>query len=246
PEVAPVEAAPAEPAGSADEALSPEESIAPEPVQADDAGAEPEDAYAEEDEAEDELPPASLRYLLEEIVIEGHERTRADLIRGLIPFSAGDVIETECTELEAIEWKLRGTGWFDLVELRLRRGSRRGRVVLVVRVEERNTIVVRDLRFGLSEGLRRRMDLTGQVIPYAAFSVADANIAGRGIAIGVDAVMSQTQQGARLTYAHPRLRESEFGLRSSVMFANARQFFGNEPRISQICDVDGVPDCVRE
>jgi outer membrane protein insertion porin family len=203
----------------------------------------------EEDEApddEDELPPVQLRYLLEDIVVEGNKRTRTTLIRGLIPLQPGDVIEPEGTDLEAIEWKLRGTGWFDLVELRLRRGSRRGRVVLVVRVQERNTIVVRDLRFGLSEGLRRSMDLSGYVIPYAALSVADANIGGRGIALGVDAVFSQTQQGARLTYAHPRLRESEFGLRSSVMFANARQFFGNEPRISQICDVEGVPDCVRE
>ncbi|NLY92877.1 MAG: BamA/TamA family outer membrane protein [Myxococcales bacterium] len=236
------EAAPVEPEGEAAPVEPEVEGEAPDVAPA----PTPEDGIEDDEEEDEELPPASLRYLLEDVVIEGNKRTRTHLIRALVPYQPGDVIEPEENELETIEWKIRGTGWFDLVELRLRRGSKRGRVVLVVRVVERNTIVVRELRFGLSEGLRRRMDLTGQVIPYVAFSLADANIGGRGIALGADLVMSQTQQGARLTYAHPRLRESEFGLRSSLMFANARQFFGNEPRISQICDVDGVPDCVRE
>ncbi|MBC7171416.1 MAG: hypothetical protein H5U40_03270, partial [Polyangiaceae bacterium] len=112
----------------------------------------------------------SPRYLLESIEVVGNRRTRSGVIRLHVPLERGDVIDADSGDLEVIEWRLRGTGWFDEVHLRLRRGSERGWVVLVVEVRERNTMVIRDLVFGISEGLSGSRDPNADILPYVGFS----------------------------------------------------------------------------
>ncbi|MBC7174404.1 MAG: BamA/TamA family outer membrane protein, partial [Polyangiaceae bacterium] len=187
----------------------------------------------------------SPRYLLESIEVVGNRRTRSGVIRLHVPLERGDVIDADSGDLEVIEWRLRGTGWFDEVHLRLRRGSERGWVVLVVEVRERNTMVIRDLVFGISEGLSGSRDPNADILPYVGFSIAETNLTGTGIALSLGGLMSQTQQGADLGFVHPSVRASQYALRAGGFLNNAREFYGNDPIISQTCP-DDVPECVEE
>jgi hypothetical protein len=248
-EDAPIVSAPPA-AESPDERLSPE-ALPGEPSEdvPDDEALEAaaiDDAEAEADDPGDRGRPArTLQYWLQDVEIVGNERTRARVIRALIHLEHGDVIDPESGELEAIEWRMRATGWFDDVHLRLRRGEERGWVVLVVEVRERNTMVIRDLVFGISEGLSGTRDPNADIIPYVGFSIAETNLTGTGIALQLDGLMSQTQQGGQLGFVHPAVGGSPYALRAGVFLNNAREFFGNDPLISQTCPAD-VPDCVEE
>ncbi len=223
-----------------DAAVGPDTSTGTEIETGADAGADDEAA----DEAQDRLLGAP-RYMLESVEVLGNRRTRAGVIRLHVPLEHGDVIDPESDDLEAIEWRLRGTGWFDEVHLRLRRGSERGWVVLVVEVRERNTMVIRDLVFGISEGLSGSRDPDADILPYVGFSIAETNLSGTGIALSLAGLMSQTQQGVDLGFAHPSVHASPYALRAGAFLNNAREFYGNDPIISQTCPAD-LPDCVEE
>jgi len=95
-------------------------------------------------------PEASLRYLIEEIEIQGNTRTRRRVVEHFVPFHRGDVLDVDDPALELTRYRLLGTGFFRDVQLSLRKGSARGRVILVIEVTERNTLVVTDLAMGLS------------------------------------------------------------------------------------------------
>ena len=221
------------------------------PTQDTPAESEPSEAAAERADAGAEATTRvgrqvrTLQYSLQDIEIVGNRRTKARVIRALIHLRHGDVIDPESGELEAIEWRMRATGWFDEVHLRLRRGDERGWVVLVIEVRERNTMVIRDLVFGISEGLSGSRDPNADILPYVGFSIAETNLSGTGIALQLDGLMSQTQQGGQLGFVHPAVGGSPYALRAGVFLNNAREFFGNDPLISQRCPAE-VPDCVEE
>src|SRR5690606_21593723 len=162
-----------------------------------------------------------------------------------IPLERGDVVDPDSGDLDTMEWGLLGTGWFDEVALSLRRGSERGWVVLVVEVRERNTMVIRDLVFGISEGVNGSRDPNADIVPYAGFSIAETNLSGSGIALSLAGLMSQTQQGFELGYVHQHVIGSPFAFRSALFVNNAREFYGNDPIISQACPEE-VPDCLEE
>lgn len=209
-------------------------------------GADPWAEAGIEDEEPDEDPSTRprLRYFLERVRIDGNARTHAPVIRARIPLSRGDVITPESGQLEAIAWALRGTGFFDRVSLRLERGSRRGWVVLVVEVRERNTIVVQQFVPGVSEGLSRTTDPTRDITPYIGFGIAETNLLGTGSALSVQGLMSSGNQGIRIAYTEPRLFGSRYAVRLSPFFNNAREYFGNPPvKVTGSCDPIAVPDC---
>ena len=113
--------------------------------------AAPRDDYPEDDWADDQGATTTPgHFLLESVAVEGNDRTRASVIRSYVPLDHGDLVDPEDEDIEAIRWHLLGTGWFRRVTLSLRRGARRGWVVLVVRVRERNTVVIEQLAFGVS------------------------------------------------------------------------------------------------
>ncbi|MGH7282244.1 MAG: POTRA domain-containing protein, partial [Polyangiaceae bacterium] len=120
-----------------------------------------------------------LRYSLEGVEVRGNTTTLARVVLRYVPFKAGDTIDVDDKELTLTRFRLLGTGFFRDVELSLRRGTRRGYVVLVVHVVERNTIVVNDLWLGLSadaepDGAARPLTA------YGGIDVAETNLAGTG------------------------------------------------------------------
>jgi hypothetical protein len=88
-------------------------------------------------------------YVLERIDVVG-EAVRPEVVRRFVPLEPGELLDVDDPAIEQIRFRLLGTGWFDDVKLRLRRGSARGRVVLVIEVEARNTLVISRVVAGLS------------------------------------------------------------------------------------------------
>ena len=139
------------------------------------AGAREEDADArneetsapsEEGASTADTTPEKTVYTLEGIEIRGNERTLSRVISALLPWSPGDRLDPEDRRLLRARYRLLATGYFRDVELSLRRGSRRGRVVLVVAVRERNTLVIESLVAGV--GAREGSD--GRASPIGPFA----------------------------------------------------------------------------
>ena len=218
------------------------------------------DATAPSDDYPDDYPDAlseepvgeqapTLRYYFEGLEVRGNERTRESVIANYVPFEEGDVLDPRAEELEDIEWRLRGTGWFRDVAVSLARGSRRGWVRIVVEVVERNTIVVTQLVAGISEGLRRSGDSRADVVPYLGLTVAETNLAGTGARLALSALGSTRAQALWLEYDNPLVLPRGWSLGTLGFFNNGRHYFGGG-FLDVDCPVDDMgvpdPDCIEE
>jgi outer membrane protein insertion porin family len=177
---------------------------------------------------------AALRYLIEEIEIQGNTKTRRRVVEHFVPFHRGDVLDVDDPRLELTRYRLLGTGFFRDVQLSLRKGSARGRVILVIEVSERNTLVVTDLAMGLSADT----DEDGRRRPLAAFAgvaVAERNLAGTGITLGSALAISQgattdeaiDQFALRVRFFDPAFLGSRWALAGELLYNDALDFFGN-------------------
>ena len=167
-----------------------------------------------------------LRYTLEGVDVRGNTATLSRVILRYVPFKAGDVLDVDDRELELTRFRLLGTGFFRDVTLSLRRGSRRGYVVLVVEVAERNTIVVNDVYLGLSadaepDGAARPLTA------YGGIDVSENNLAGTGIKLGGAIALADRQLGLRTRFADPQIFGTPWTVEAQLLFNHARDFFGN-------------------
>ena len=162
--------------------------------------------------------PVGLKYTLEGLEVRGNHTTLARVDLRNVPFRAGDALDVTDKELEATRFRLLGTGFFRDVQLSLRRGTRRGYVVLVIDVVERNTIVVDDLWLGLS----------GEPLTaYGGASVTETNLAGMGIALGGAFAVADQQLALRVRLADPNFLRSGWVAETELLYSAARDFFGN-------------------
>jgi outer membrane protein assembly factor BamA len=218
---------PAEPARNAVPAGT--EAAAPTPAPAPSAPGPPGGAGAEL-----HGPEAELRYLIEEIEIRGNTKTRRRVVEHFVPFHRGDVLNVDDPALELTRYRLLGSGFFRNVQLSLRKGSARGRVILVIEVTERNTLVVTDLAMGLSADT----DENGERRPLAAFAgvaVAERNLAGTGITLGSALAISQgattdeaiDQYALRVRFFDPAFLGTRWAFSGELLYNNALDFFGN-------------------
>lgn len=177
------------------------------------------------DTAGEEVGP-HLRYALEAIEIRGNTRTAERVIRRYVKLRPGDVLDVDNPELELTRYRLLGTGFFQKVQLSLRRGSRRGNVVLVVEVQERNTIVVSDLWMGLSADA----DTQGNARPltaYAGADIAETNLAGTGITLGGAMGFAHEQLALRTRFFDPAFLGTSWMASGTLLYNSARDFYGN-------------------
>jgi outer membrane protein assembly factor BamA len=176
----------------------------------------------------------AVRYLLEGIEVVGNTKTRRRVVEHYVPFRAGDVLDVDDPALELTRYRLLGSGFFRDVQLSLRKGSARGRVILVVEVTERNTLVVTDLAMGLSADA----DTDGRRRPLAAFAGvagAERNLAGTGITLGSALAISQgatsekaiDQFALRVRFFDPAFLGSRWSLAGELLYNDALDFFGN-------------------
>ncbi|MBI4818088.1 MAG: BamA/TamA family outer membrane protein [Deltaproteobacteria bacterium] len=128
----------------------------------------PPGAILLEDAAEDAFAPS----IIESVEVVGNEHTAREVVLSRLYVATGDLLEEP--RLEQSRLRLLGTGFFESVELSLRRGSRKGRVVLLVEVVERNTITIDGLYLGASS-----------VTPFfAGLGIHESNFLGQGVSAG--------------------------------------------------------------
>ncbi len=205
-----------------------------------------DDEYDDEYDEDDDAGDTRLRYYLQRIEVRGNDRTRSRVVRNLVELERGDVIDPESDVLEAIEWRLRGTGWFSRVSISLEPARRRNWVVLVIEVSERNSIVLSGLTFGVAEGLNGSRDTSRDTVPYLGATVSDTNLFGTGSSLSFSTLLSTRYYGFRLAYDHPRLFPRGWGFRVAPSFYKARQYFGNDPLVSWTCDDPSIDGCEDE
>jgi outer membrane protein assembly factor BamA len=165
-----------------------------------------------------------------------------------VPLQAGADLDVDDPAIEQIRWRLMGTGWFDDVHLRLERGSRRGWVVLVVDVEERNTLVISRVVAGLSRVVTSSTSRDDRLRPYGGLGVTETNLFGLGIGLGASVVAAEDQLGLDLRYHDPMAVADGFDLRGRAFYNDAREFFGREPLVAIDCppvdpEDDNPDDC---
>ena len=176
-----------------------------------------------------------LKYLLQRVEIVGNRRTRSRIIRSFVPLETGATLDVNDPEIEALRYRLLGTGWYDRVDLRLTRGTQPGWVVLVIEVEERSTLVFQQLAAGVGwtvEGVGgRRGDSAApgrKAEPYLGLAVAETNFLGTGRTLSGEVLGSSDQQGLALTFFTPVVRSSRWSLRTRGSLVNGREYFGGD------------------
>ncbi len=172
------------------------------------------------DEAEERV-----RYVLEGVEVRGNRTTSTTVILRYIPFKAGDVLVVDDERIELTRYRLLGTGFFQDVQFSLRKGERRGEVVLVVTVVERNTFIVNDVWMGVSEDADidgRRQRLTA----YAGIDAAETNLLGTGVTLGGAVGVAEGQLALRVRYLDPAFLGTGWMTSATLLFNQARDFFG--------------------
>jgi outer membrane protein insertion porin family len=166
-------------------------------------------------------------YVVEGVDIRGNERTLSRVIYALLPWAPGDKLDPEDRRLLRARYRLLATGYFRDVELSLRRGSRRGRVVLVVEVRERNTLVVDSLVAGV--GARDRSDGRATPLgPFGGVEIAETNLGGTGVLFGAAAAIANDQHAMRLRLGERGLLATGLELEASFLAARHQEAFGAE------------------
>ncbi|HVH45600.1 MAG TPA: BamA/TamA family outer membrane protein [Labilithrix sp.] len=185
-----------------------------------------EPAEADTPSARPPVGPGGLRYVLEGIEVRGNTTTLARVILRFVPFQRGAVLDVDDKELQLTRFRLLGTGFFRDVQLSLRRGTKRGFVVLVVDVVERNTVIVNDLWLGLSADA----EPNGRARPLTAFGgidVSEQNLAGTGVALGGAIALADRQLALRTRFSDHSFLRSSWTAEAQLLYNNAKDFFGN-------------------
>jgi outer membrane protein assembly factor BamA len=167
-----------------------------------------------------------LRYTLEGIEVRGNTTTLARVVLRYVPFKAGDTLDVDDKELELTRFRLLGTGFFRDVQLSLRRGTRRGYVVLVVNVVERNTIVVNDVWLGVSTDALPNGS-SRPLTAYGGIDISETNLAGTGVTLGGAVAVADRQIGLRTRFADPQFLGTSWTAEAVLLYNSARDFFGN-------------------
>jgi outer membrane protein insertion porin family len=178
------------------------------------------------DAPSDQHPPIAVRYTLEAIQVHGNTRTERRVVLRYVPFKPGDVFDVDDNEVELSRYRLLGTGFFRDVQFSLKKGSKRGLVVLVIEVTERNTVVINDISMGLAADGRpdgRVRTLSG----YAGLDVAETNLAGTGITLGGAMAVASEQLALRVRFLDPAFLGAKWMVSGSLLYNDALDYFGN-------------------
>jgi outer membrane protein insertion porin family len=176
----------------------------------------------------------AIRYLLERVEVRGNVRVRKGLIKSFVPFDTGHAFAVDDFEIDALRYRLLGTGWFDRVDLHLERGQERGWVLLVIDVEERRTLVFQQLAAGVGWSVEGAAGKEGgdstarKAEPYLGLALAETNFLGTGNTLGGEVLVSRDQFGGALNFMSPVVRASRWSLRTRGSLVNGHEYFGGD------------------
>jgi len=174
---------------------------------------------------------ATIRYRLEAVRVRGN-RTRSSVLTSFVPIEPGALFDVDDPRIEEVRWRLLGTGWFNDVKLSLTRGSKRGWVVLLIEVRERNTVLVDQFAMGLSRAVSTSTSTRDTLRPYVGLGVAETNLLGLGVGVNGTVVITPQQYGLNAGYFDPRFANSGFSLSGRLFHNYAREFFGRNPLVT--------------
>ena len=205
------------------------------PASADDG---PAGEPTEPTSASDEFGPL---IVIEGIEVFGNTTTQPELIRRTLPLAVGDVIHASDKRLRDARFKVLALGYFRDVSLAMRKGSRRGQVVLEVRVIERGTVVLNRLWFG-----------TTNVSPYwLGADVGQRNLLGLGVSIGAgfiyaahgDVETSRDQWAGELRAADPSLLGTRWGANAAFTLVHGSEAYRvtGDPQDVEARDLQAFP-----
>lgn len=166
-----------------------------------------EPVFGDDDNVPDPLEP---RYIIESIEIR-NTKTSDDVIRAYLSFKVGDVLDQEAVELSRV--RLIALGYFKDVRAWLEKGSIRGRVKVVLEVEERWPLIIDDLFFGFS----------GTNPFWGGAGLSYLNFLGRGMDLSAALVASEFQQAARLGVFWSSILGSPYSAGLEAIFAHGRE-----------------------
>lgn len=151
------------------------------------------------------LPFRESARFIEAVEIVGNDKTTRGTITRRLSVDVGDLLNEE--RIEESRLRLLGTGFFESVEFSLRRGSQRGRVILVLEVTERNTILIDELYLGSS-----------RVAPFfGGLGVAETNFLGRGVTVSGAFVVGRNRRTLNLGVFVPSLSGTALQLSASAI-----------------------------
>jgi outer membrane protein insertion porin family len=159
--------------------------------------------------------------VIESIEVVGNTYTAERLIRRALPVKEGERLRAGDPRLRAARFKVLALGYFREVDLRLRKGSTRGNVILSVRVVERGTVVLNRMFFGNT-----------LVTPWwAGLDLTERNFFGSGVGVGGafvvagegDADNAGDQKAFQLRLEDPSLLGGPVGVHGAFHYADASE-----------------------
>lgn len=167
--------------------------------------------FDEEPEEEAGSPFDRNAQFIEAIEIAGNEKTERGVILRRILVSVGDLVDEALIEESRL--RLLNTGYFKTVEFSLRRGSARGKVLLMLEVTERNTILVDQLYYGFSS-----------VAPFfGGFGIVETNFLGKGVSASAGFVAGKGRRGADFHLFIPDLSNTPLQLSTSAIILHGAE-----------------------
>jgi len=174
------------------------------------------------------VPEAAARdltpsYIIESIRIRGNAKTKDSVIRRALQVTPGERLSVEDPRFELSRFRVLSLGYFSDVRLKLEKGSQRGRVILVVEVVERGTIILTEVFLGTSEA----------TTAWGGLGVAENNFLGRGISVegafvlGSDPSVERgaVQQSYRLRAGTKLLGSAALSVGGSFLYLDGSEFF---------------------
>jgi outer membrane protein insertion porin family len=160
------------------------------------------DAEPARDGAREPSEPGARRgaAVVEAIELVGNDKTDDAVILRHVLVRPSDPVDDDLVEESRL--RLLGTGYFSRVDFALRRGSARGLVVLVIEVEERNTLMLDGLVIGFSD-----------VVPFfAGLGVAESNFLGKGMSLSLRGVAGKDRRALELALSFPDVSSTRLQL----------------------------------
>ncbi len=174
-------------------------------------------------------PPRSPRLKVERIEFVGRQKTRAEVIYRYLTFRAGDQITA--ADIEKNWSRLMRTGFFKQVDIYTRPGSERGKIIVVIEIQERRWPYIQ------FEG--GHSDLDGWY--FVPVSVRFDNILGRGQLWGAQLVFGDRVSKVRIAYTHPSIFDDAMKL-DIELYGGNRQFihYLNGQELTQDVEMNGA------
>ncbi len=120
------------------------------------------------------------KLLIEKIQIKGKSSSKVDFIKERIPIKKGDLISPDNLRFKKARVMLLALGIFKEVNFSLKKGSERGKVILIIELVERGTLIVTHIFGGSS-----------RIVPFwLGLGMEEKNFLGRAITLGFTGVIT--------------------------------------------------------